>query len=218
MLWRLPATQLAGLLRSRRISARDAVQAALDRLYDVNGRIKADGELVARLSRCRSGPGTCHRDTHAGINLGRSLGRGTDVDVEDLRRYVHRRTRVWDVHDPGQPAFDGRRTQDHVGLDTAVAELGEVVDGVQTGPLVGQVRVEIVLDVVERDRGSRERQPLAELEVDVARHEDRVLADAVGLHPALDQVDVQVQEPTHLDGAAEGDLPVSLGEVQVTHR
>src|ERR1700730_6193393 len=184
----------------------------------LRGRRGDYGSVVAQLSRCGSGPSTCHRDTHAGINLHRSPGRGTDVDVEDLGRYVHRRTRVWDVHDPGQPAFDGRRTQNHVGLDTAVAELGEVVDGVQTGPLVGQVRVEIVLDVVERDRGSREGQPLAELGVDVARHEDRVLADAVGLHPALDQVDVQVQEPAHLAGAAEGDLPVSLGEVQVTHR
>jgi amidase len=41
MLWRLPATQLADLIRSRKISARDAVQAALDRLDDVNGRITA---------------------------------------------------------------------------------------------------------------------------------------------------------------------------------
>jgi len=41
MLWRLPATELAGLIRSRKVSARDAVQAALDRLDDVNGRINA---------------------------------------------------------------------------------------------------------------------------------------------------------------------------------
>src|ERR1700686_646566 len=41
VLWRLPATQLAGLIRSRRISARDAVHAALDRLDDVNGPINA---------------------------------------------------------------------------------------------------------------------------------------------------------------------------------
>jgi amidase len=41
MLWQLPATQLAGLIRSREISAREAVQAALDRLNDVNDRINA---------------------------------------------------------------------------------------------------------------------------------------------------------------------------------
>ena len=41
MLWQLPATQLAGLVRAREISARDAVQASLDRLDDVNGRINA---------------------------------------------------------------------------------------------------------------------------------------------------------------------------------
>jgi Asp-tRNA(Asn)/Glu-tRNA(Gln) amidotransferase A subunit family amidase len=34
MLWQLPATQLAGLIRSREISAREAVQAALERLND----------------------------------------------------------------------------------------------------------------------------------------------------------------------------------------
>lgn len=40
-LWQLPATELAGLVRSREISAREAVQAALDRLNDVNGTINA---------------------------------------------------------------------------------------------------------------------------------------------------------------------------------
>lgn len=41
MLWQLPATQLVGLIRSRDISAREAVQAALDRLNDVNDTINA---------------------------------------------------------------------------------------------------------------------------------------------------------------------------------
>jgi amidase len=41
MLWRLPATQLASLIGSRKVSAREAVQAALDRLDDVNGHINA---------------------------------------------------------------------------------------------------------------------------------------------------------------------------------
>ena len=41
MLWQLPATQLAGLVRAREISARDAVQAAIERLDDVNGHINA---------------------------------------------------------------------------------------------------------------------------------------------------------------------------------
>jgi amidase len=41
MLWQLPAAQLAGLIRSREISAREAVQAALDRLNEVNDTINA---------------------------------------------------------------------------------------------------------------------------------------------------------------------------------
>jgi amidase len=41
MLWQLPATQLASLIRSRQVSAREAVQAAPDRLNDVNDTINA---------------------------------------------------------------------------------------------------------------------------------------------------------------------------------
>ncbi len=40
-LWQLPATELAGLIRARDVSAREAMQAALDRLDDVNGAINA---------------------------------------------------------------------------------------------------------------------------------------------------------------------------------
>jgi amidase len=40
-LWQLTATELADLVRSQEISAREAVQAALDRLDDVNGAINA---------------------------------------------------------------------------------------------------------------------------------------------------------------------------------
>ena len=42
---------------------------------------------------------------------------------------------------------------------------------------------------------------------------DRVTGD-VPANPG----DVQVDEAAHLDGSAEGDLPVALGEVQVAHR
>jgi amidase len=40
-LWQLPATQLAGLVRNRDVSAREAVQSALDRLDEVNATINA---------------------------------------------------------------------------------------------------------------------------------------------------------------------------------
>lgn len=40
-LWQLPATQLAALVRNRQVSARETVQAALDRLDAVNGMINA---------------------------------------------------------------------------------------------------------------------------------------------------------------------------------
>jgi amidase len=40
-LWQLPATQLAGLIRSRQVSAREAVQASINRLDEVNPAINA---------------------------------------------------------------------------------------------------------------------------------------------------------------------------------
>jgi amidase len=40
-LWQLPATELAGLVRLREVSAREAVQSSLDRLDDVNDAINA---------------------------------------------------------------------------------------------------------------------------------------------------------------------------------
>src|SRR4051794_30983992 len=153
----------------------------------------------------------------AGIDPGRAGRRRRDVDVEDRGRDVDRGAGVRDVHDPGQPALDRCRAQDHVGLLGGVAELRQVVDRVQAGPLVGQVRVQVALLVVQGHRRPGEGQPPLVPGVDVARHEDRILADPVGLHAPLDQVDVQVDEPAHLDGPAEGDLAVALGEVQVAH-
>ena len=41
-LWRLTATDLAALIRSGQVSAREAARDALDRLDAVNGRINAD--------------------------------------------------------------------------------------------------------------------------------------------------------------------------------
>src|SRR5262249_17650926 len=102
-------------------------------------------------------------------------------------------------------------------LDGAVAELGEVVDGVQAGPLVGEVGVQVVLYSVQRDGGAGEGEPLAVLRIGDAGHEDGVLRDPVGGHAALDQVDVQVHEPAHLDPAAERNFPVPLGEVGGRH-
>ena len=40
-LWRLPATDLAHLIRTRKVSARDAAQSALERLDAVNPQINA---------------------------------------------------------------------------------------------------------------------------------------------------------------------------------
>src|SRR5262249_59113241 len=100
---------------------------------------------------------------HGGPNLMWPARRRADVEVEDRRGDVDGRARVGDVDHAGQPSLDRRRAQDHVRLDVAVPERGEVVDGVQAGPLIGQVRVQVVLFPGQRDRGAGEGQPLAVL-------------------------------------------------------
>jgi amidase len=53
-LWQLPAIELAGLIRARDVSAREAVRAALDRLDDVNGAInpRAAGLCLMQSRTC----------------------------------------------------------------------------------------------------------------------------------------------------------------------
>src|SRR5262245_15545236 len=77
---------------------------------------------------------------HGGAHLVWSACGRADVEVEDRGGDVDGGARVGDVDHAGQPSLDRRRAQDHVGLDVAVPELGQVVDGVQAGPLIGQVR------------------------------------------------------------------------------
>src|SRR3712207_4498433 len=146
----------------------------------------------------------------------RALATGPDVLVEDLRRQEDRAAGVGDVHHTADAALDRRGAEDQVGLLAGVAPLLQVADGVQAGVAVGQRRVHVdvrVVAVVDRDADEREELGVARLHP--ARHEDRVGGDAVGLHAALDEVDVEVDEAAHLDGAAEVDLAVPLAEVQV---
>src|SRR5215218_2132582 len=152
----------------------------------------------------------------AAVGLAWAVGGGSDVEVEDRRRHVQRAAGVGDVDDAADPALDGSRAEQQVGLLAGVAEGLEVLDGVQAGPLVGQGGVHVVVGVgVVVDRDPDERDELAVARLDPTRQEDRVGADPVLLHAALDQVDAEVDEAAHLDGAAEGDLPVALAEVQV---
>src|SRR5690348_17700928 len=88
----------------------------------------------------------------------------TDVEVEDGGGDVDRGARVGNVDHARQPSLDRRRPQDHISLYVAVPELGEVVDGVQAGPLIGKVRVQVVLFSGQRDRGARSEEHTSELQ------------------------------------------------------
>ena len=155
-------------------------------------------------------------------SVARIMGGGSLRSVAAMEMCVHDRVdpegKLLRIMLRADQTLDRRRTQNQVGLLWAVAELGQVVDGVQAGPLIGQMRIQVTLFAVQRHRRPREGNPFAESRVNRARHEDGVLGDAVGFHTAGDDVDMQVDEAAHLDGPAEGDLAVALGEVQVTHR
>src|SRR5215211_3732947 len=145
-----------------------------------------------------------------------ALGGGSNVEVEYGGGHVERAAGVGDVDDAADAPLDRGRAEQQVGLLTRVAELLQVLDGVQARPLVGQGGVHVVVGVgVVVDRDADERDELAVARLDPTRQEDRVGGDPVLLHAALDQVDAEVDEAAHLDGAAEGDLPVALAEVEV---
>src|SRR5262245_54625748 len=80
-------------------------------------------------------------------DLLRSARRRTGVEVEDLGGQVERAAGVGDVDDAADPPFDGGRAEEQVGLLAAVAELLEVLHGVEAGPAVGHRRVEVVVRV-----------------------------------------------------------------------
>src|SRR2546423_13915314 len=99
------------------------------------------------------------RYVHGGPHLVWSTCGRTDVEVEDRGGDVDRGARIGNVDHARQPSLDRRGAQDHVSLYVAVPELGEVVDGVQAGPLIGVVRVQIVMFSGQRDRGTGGGQP-----------------------------------------------------------
>ena len=114
-------------------------------------------------------------------------------------------------------ALNRRRTQQRVSLGAAVAKLLQILDGVQAGLAVGHVGVQVVLLAALVDRDAFEDQVLLIARRHVAGLEDRVL-HAVLLAAVLDDIDADVNPAGHLDGAAEGDFSIALGEVQVAHR
>src|ERR1700722_862498 len=98
--------------------------------------------------------------------------RWADVEVEDRSGDVDRGARIRNVHHTGEPSFDWRGTQNHVGLDVRVAEFHKVVDRMMAGARVGQLRVQVVLLAGQIYRDAREGNPLRVLWIAEAGHKD----------------------------------------------
>src|SRR5215213_9451921 len=144
-----------------------------------------------------------------------------DGALEDPGREVDRDARVRYVDDASNPALYRGCPNYDVRLLVCVAARLEVIDSVQTGLSVSDSEVHIVLAIVLADRDALEDEVAGVLGLEAAQLEHwhvRGAIHGVPLHAALDQLDTEVYVSGHLDGPAEGDLAVTLREVQVPHR
>lgn len=146
------------------------------------------------------------------------LDLGPDVKVENVHRQPQSRARVGDVHDAGNVALDRRGAEQQVDLVIVVAVAAEVLDGPEAGLAVGDRRVEVVLLAVLVDREALEGEIPAWTEVWLhGTGEVHGGLEAHLRHAVLDHGELDRDDARHLDGTAEGDLAVSLGEVQVSN-
>lgn len=116
-------------------------------------------------------------------------------------------------------ALHGRTAQKEVDLIVIVAVPTEVLDHAETSLSVRDGRVKVVLLAVLVDGESLESEVPAgaELGLDGTGEEDGGFHAHLG-HAVFDDGELECDDAGHLDGTAEGDLAVSLGEVQVTDR
>src|SRR5206468_6597893 len=106
--------------------------------------------------------------------------------------------------------------EQQVGLLARVAELLEILDRVQARAAVGDRGIHVVVLAARLVHGhADEGQELAIPWLDPAGDEHGVRLQAVLVHAVLDEVDTEVDVPAHLDGSAEGDLAVTLREVEI---
>src|SRR3712207_1214616 len=141
--------------------------------------------------------------------------------LEDSGRQVDRDARVRYVDDTADPTLYRSRPDYDVRLLVRIAARLEVLDGVQTGVPVSDSEVQIVLAIVLVDRDALEDEVVGVLGLEEAYLENWHVGgtgQTVLLHGALDQLDTEVYVSGHLYGPAEGDLAVTLREVQVPHR
>src|SRR5690606_23148475 len=81
-----------------------------------------------------------------GLHMPRwAAGIRTDVEVEYGRRNLHRHARVGNVHDTADMPFHRRAAQDGVDLFAGIAELLQIIDGVQASLLVRQRHIQVAL-------------------------------------------------------------------------
>ena len=111
----------------------------------------------------------------------------------------------------------GAQEKQHAGLLGGVAEPLAILDGVEAGAAARDARAQGVRPALVVDGDALEDHALGVAGLDPSGLEARV-EHAVTGHAALDQVDLQVDPARHVALAPEGDLSVTLGEVQVAHR
>lgn len=120
------------------------------------------------------------------------------------------------IHQAGNMPLNRRAAQQQIDLIIVVPEPLQVLDAPQRRLPVRHRRVQVMLlaVLVHAEALKRQVPARAELRLHRAGDEHRALHAQVA-HPALHHAEPERDHAGHLDGAAEGNLPVALREVQV---
>lgn len=109
-------------------------------------------------------------------------------------------------------SLNGRARQQQIDLIVAVPEAAQVLDDAQRGLAVRDGGVEVVLlprVEVDAEALKVDHPARPELRLDGARDEDGAL-EPERAHAVLEHAELERDDPSHLDGAAEGDFAVAL--------
>lgn len=150
--------------------------------------------------------------------LGRT-GSRRNIKIKDIHRHPDGRARIWNVHNARHMPLDRRTRKQEVDLVITVPEPPQVLNHPQRRLPVRHIDVEVVLLAVLVDAEAfKVNVPTgAELRLDGTRDVDGGFQAQVG-HAVLHDLEVDGNDPRHLDSTTKGDFAVALREVQVTDR
>src|SRR5579885_3037244 len=139
------------------------------------------------------------------------------VALEDLSWQVDRTARVWDIDNAAHPTLYRSCSENDIRLFRGITTCLEVLDSIQTGILVSNMGIHVMMLILLINGNAFEYQ-----EVGITRFQGAGSKDGVGHLKAIDAIfdefHLEIDETRHLNSATEGNLAIPLREVQVPHR